>query len=256
VGWHEHDPLTLVHNSLACIRAVQQRLRQKGVTQQLQALGITNQRETTIAWNRHSGVPYYNAIVWDDTRTSTLAQTVSAGDINRLRAQTGLPLASYFAGTKVKWLLDNVPALSQDLADPAKAHQVCFGTVDSWLVFQLTGVPSTHQGALYCQGEHVTDVTNASRWLFMDLRTQVWDQDLVDTVCHPRHLPVTALPTICPSSHIFGSCSHGHWKKTLPLLHNLPIAAVLGDQQAALFGQTAFLSGQAKNTYGTGMFLM
>lgn len=196
---------------------------------------------------------YCNAIVWDDTRTAGLAHEIANGDINRLRAQTGLPLASYFAGTKVKWLLDNVPTLRQDLADPAKALQVCFGTVDSWLVFQLTGKPSTHSGALYCQGEHATDVTNASRWLFLDLYTQNWDQALVDTVCHPHHLPVAALPTVCPSSHIFGSCSP-HLQ--IPLLQNLPIAAVLGDQQAALFGQTAFRPGQAKNTYGTGMFLM
>lgn len=263
-GWHEHDPLEIWNNTKACMEAVFKILQDKGFrisssnennpkTVVLAAIGITNQRETTIAWNKVTGKPYYNAVVWDDTRTTPIAFHLAAGNINRLRAKTGLPLASYFAGTKVKWLLDNVEELQKDLANPMTRDQVAFGTVDSWLVFQLTGAQASSPDAANVGGIFVTDVTNASRWLFMDLKSQKWDKDLVDTVCEPHDLPIETLPMICPSSHVFGTC---HEKCGVDVLGQVPIAAILGDQQAALFGQTAFLPGEAKNTYGTGLFLM
>ena len=264
----------------ACIQAVGEALLKHGIdlTQKpLLAIGITNQRETTIAWNHATGVPYYNAIVWDDTRTQTIAEEVAQGDVNRLRHKTGLPLASTFAGTKVKWLLDNVEALQQDLNDPEKRMDIRFGTVDSWLIYQLTGTPAENQRkAANMRGKFCTDVTNASRWLFLDLTSAPrshdespngealttsgsrqslhWDQTLVDTVCAPHSLPISScLPQIYPSSHIFGVCSANNG---VEYLDQVPIAAVLGGQQAALFGQTAFSPGEAKNTYGTGLVLM
>ena len=256
-GWHEHNPLDLITNSLACMEGVQKlflKHTNMGKKVVLQALGITNQRETTLAWNKLTGVPYYNAIVWDDARTSHIA--ASLGDINTLRAATGLPLSSYFSGTKVKWLIDNVPELRADLT--ARPDQVCFGTVDTWLVYQLTGQPSNVDGALNCQGQFTTDVTNASRWLFLNLATQQWDERLVAHVCAPHQVPLSTLPTVGPSARNFGTVQSAALGSVsaLPMLENVPIAAVLGDQQAALFGQTAFSAGQAKNTYGTGLFLM
>ncbi|GAX19244.1 glycerol kinase [Fistulifera solaris] len=264
-GWHEHDPLEIWNNTKACIAAVFKILQEKGFSVSstsdgdakalsLAAIGITNQRETTIAWNKVTGKPYHNAIVWDDTRTTSIAFHLAAGNINKLRSRTGLPLASYFAGTKVKWLLDNIEELQRDLANPVTRDQVAFGTVDSWLVFQLTGAEALSPNAGNVGGIFVTDVTNASRWLFMDLKSQKWDKDLVDMVCASHDLPIeTALPTICPSSHVFGMCDG---QCGVEALYQVPIAAILGDQQAALFGQTAFLPGEAKNTYGTGLFLM
>ena len=263
-GWHEHDPLELFLKTKACITAVGQALLVHGIDLRktpLNAVGITNQRETTIAWNQVTGIPYYNAIVWDDTRTQTIADQIAQGDQNRLRQKTGLPLSSYFAGTKVKWLLDNVKSLQLDLADPLQRENVRFGTVDSWLIYQLTGTPvvvvvddDNHQDkAINVGGRFCTDVTNASRWLFLNLQTIQWDQSLVDQVCAPHHVPLSCLPKVCPSSHTFGVC---HVDNGIDYLHGTPIAAVMGDQQAALFGQTAFSPGEAKNTYGTGLFLM
>ena len=256
-GWHEHDPLEIFRNTQACIQVVGDKLKAHGIDIQvmrLDGLGITNQRETTIAWNRVTGIPYYKAVVWDDTRTQIVAEEASEGDPNRLRNQTGLPIAAYFAGTKVKWLLDNVPALRRDVEDPIKQKDVCFGTVDTWLIYQLTGRPSTDQCNAANQGGYFyTDVTNASRWLFMNLESVAWDQSLMDDLCAPHHLPVSCLPEILPSCHIFGRCTSDNG---VPYLTNVPIAGVLGDQQAALFGQTAFSPGEAKNTYGTGLFLM
>ncbi|KAL7572987.1 hypothetical protein ACA910_007485 [Epithemia clementina (nom. ined.)] len=254
-GWHEHDPLQLWDRTQACIQAVGDALHAKNVNLQsfLAGVGITNQRETTIAWNRQTGIPYYNAIVWDDTRTQSIAEQVARGNPNRLRRQTGLPLAAYFAGTKVKWLLDNVEALRRDLQDSVQCHNVCFGTVDTWLMYQLTGEPALNtEKARNCQGLFCTDVTNASRWLFLDLETVQWDESLVNDVCAPHHLPLSCLPKICPSGHVFGNCQGS----SVSYLANVPIASVLGDQQAALFGQAAFGPGEAKNTYGTGLFLM
>ena len=258
-GWHEHDPLEIWAKVVACMEAVTTELSKKGYVLvgsnytgrkkrgkllTLVAIGITNQRETTIAWNRRTGKPYYNAIVWDCNRTGAIAHAL--GDKDDLRDKTGLPLASYFAGTKVKWLLDNVPELQACLENPETADQVCFGTVDSWLVYQLTGSPSSTEGSANAGGLFVTDVTNASRWLFMDLTSQKWDAALVDRICAPHKVPIdTALPKICPSSFLFGTC---HKDCGVQVLESVPIAAIFGDQHAALFGQVAFSPGQAKNT--------
>jgi glycerol kinase len=234
-GWHEHDPMELWNRTLECMKAVADAV--ETYTIEVKAIGITNQRETTLAWNKETGKPYYNAIVWDDLRTTSIAIDIGSQDC--LRAKTGLPLASYFAGTKVKWLLDNVAELRHDVQH--QPSQVCFGTVDTWLLYQLTG--GLH---------HATDVSNASRWLFLDISTCQWDQELVDKVCAPHKLPLETLPQVFPSSHVFANIS----ANVDSLYSNVPIAGILGDQQAALFGQTAFEAGQAKNTYGTGLFLM
>jgi glycerol kinase len=240
-GWHEHDPMEIWLSVVQCVEAISAKTTNKALTT-LQAIGITNQRETTVAWNNVTGLPYHNAIVWDDLRTSSIAQEVSNQE--EIRKRTGLPVASYFAGTKVKWLMDNVPQLQKDLQD--KPHEVCFGTVDTWLTYQLTGQKavqgssSSNQGGLF-----VTDATNASRWLFMDLTSQKWDKELVQMVTGGSiNLPLSCLPSIHPSSHLFGRCSN---ISTVPkILHNVPLAAILGDQQAALFGQTCFQPGEAK----------
>lgn len=275
-GWHEHDPATLWHNTAACIRAVGRAMSTKFNialnVNTLAAIGITNQRETVIAWNRVTGQPYHNAIVWDDARTADIAACLAAQEQSSssssdpplrrgLTAVTGLPISSYFAGTKVKWLLDHVEQLRVDVKE--RPDEVCFGTVDTWLLFQLTGSapisettgrPLPGTSVVNIGGTFCTDVTNASRWLFMDLQTCQWDVDCITTVCAPHTLPVSTLPEICPSSFLFGrvhaDCGLG------PMLQNIPLAAVLGDQQAALFGQAAHSAGQAKNTYGTGLFLM
>jgi glycerol kinase len=272
-GWHEQDPRELYESVVQCVDAV---FKVLPVTLTLQAIGITNQRETTIAWNKETGLPYYNAIVWDDLRTTDIAREirrrVAVDDLimeqsnptscpsatNSITQQTGLPLASYFAGTKVRWLVENVPQLAKDLQE--RPEQVCFGTVDVWLAYQLTGTevlakdgielsnPSSitvlHKGGLF-----VTDATNASRWLFMDLTSQTWNEQLIDTVManSSAKVPLSALPSIHSSSHVFGSCSD---LESIPkLLRKVPLAAILGDQQAALFGQTCFLPGEAKVCY-------
>lgn len=251
-GWHEHSPEELWMNTRACMNAVGDAIRDVSVSGDdgrnwklvLSAIGITNQRETTIAWNRITGEPYHNAIVWDDTRTSNIVKEIGKrGDNALFRDRTGLPIASYFAGSKVKWLLDNVEQLRRDVEDEERCKHVCFGTVDAWLLWKLTS------GKRFA-----TDVSNASRWLFMDLKTCQFDQELIDRICRPHKLPMNCLPEICPSSFLFGNvnadCGLGSF------FENVPISGVLGDQQAALFGQTAFEKGQAKNTYGTGLFLM
>jgi glycerol kinase len=234
-----------------CIQAVQYALKDySGGT--VAAVGITNQRETTIAWNAQTGKPYYNAIVWDDTRTSTIANQIACGNPNRFREKTGLPLATYFAGTKVRWLLDNVQELADDIHNAESREHVRFGTIDTWLLYQLTGKPNIDmdmEGAANVGGLHLTDVSNASRWLFCDIAKVEWDQELVDSVCCPHSVPLSALPEIRKSSEVYAKC-------TLPDLLGVPLSAILGDQQAALFGQCAFEPGEAKNTYGTGLFLM
>jgi glycerol kinase len=200
------------------------------------ALGVTNQRETTVVWDKTSGAPICNAIVWQDTRTDAicneLAQlastTLSAGGgQDRLRATTGLPLATYFSGPKLKWILDNVPGARQKAA----AGELLFGTIDTWLIWNLTG-------------RHVTDVTNASRTLLMDLATLDWDADILQLLDIPRAM----LPEIRSSSEIYAAARG--------LLDGVPVAGDLGDQHAALFGQTCFTPGEAKNTYGTGCFML
>ncbi len=198
------------------------------------ALGVTNQRETTLIWDRCTGQPIANAIVWQDTRTSARCDELagSAG-VDRYREATGLPLATYFSGPKAAWLLDSVP----DARRRAAAGELLFGTMDSWLLWQLTGGTSC--------GLHRTDVTNASRTLLMDLRTLEWNPDIATDL----GVPLAMLPEICASSQVYADCSVGP-------LRGVPVAALLGDQQAATFGQACFEVGAAKNTYGTGNFML
>jgi glycerol kinase len=232
-GWVEHDPLEIVANVRAVI---EEAVAAAGASAaDVAALGITNQRETTVVWDRRSGEPVHHAIVWQDTRTAPLvAQLAGAQGQDRLRAITGLPLSTYFSGPKARWLLDAQPALRAR----AEAGELLFGTIDSWLIWQLTGGVDG--------GVHVTDVTNASRTLLMDLRTLDWSGEALDAVGVPHAM----LPEIRSSSEVYGELRAG------TALDGVPIAGVLGDQQAALFGQACFAPGEAKNTYGTGCFLL
>ncbi|MBN8824824.1 MULTISPECIES: glycerol kinase GlpK [unclassified Spirosoma] len=231
-GWVEHDPEEIWKNTLEVIALA--RIKAKLSVQDIAAVGITNQRETTVVWNRRTGKPYYNAIVWQDMRTADLVNQFSAdGGQDRFRAQTGLPLATYFSGLKLKWLLDNVAGLRED----AERGDALFGNMDTFVVWNLTG---GSQGGL-----HLTDVTNASRTQLMNLQTLNWDDDLLRDFTIPR----TMLPQIRPSSEVYGNVA----SEVLP---GVPVAGILGDQQAALVGQTCYEPGQAKNTYGTGCFLL
>jgi glycerol kinase len=226
-GWVEHDPEELWRN---VVEVVQGALDDASLQpSDLVALGIGNQRESTIVWERESGAPVHNAINWQDTRTDHLIREL-AGDAgqDRFRERCGLPLATYFSGPKLRWLLDTVPGLRER----AEAGEVLFGTMDSWLIWKLTG-------------RHLTDVTNASRTMLMGLETLDWDDELLDAMGVPRAM----LPEIRPSSEVYGEARDGP-------LAGVPVASALGDQQAALFGQTCFSSGEAKCTYGTGSFLL
>lgn len=232
-GWVEHDPEEIWRNTLEVIALA--RIKAKLSAHDIAAVGITNQRETAVVWNRRTGKPYYNAIVWQDMRTADLVTEFSANGQgqDRFRDQTGLPLATYFSGLKLKWLLDNVPGLRAD----AERGDALFGNMDSYVVWNLTGGINN--------GLHLTDVTNASRTQLMDLRTLNWDDALLSAFTVPR----TMLPQIRPSSEVYGTVA----SEVLP---GVPIAGILGDQQAALVGQTCYEPGQAKNTYGTGCFLL
>eukprot|EP01098_Paradermamoeba_levis_P003268 TRINITY_DN1509_c0_g1_i1.p1 TRINITY_DN1509_c0_g1~~TRINITY_DN1509_c0_g1_i1.p1 ORF type:complete len:503 (+),score=-12.38 TRINITY_DN1509_c0_g1_i1:4751-6259(+) len=232
-GWVEHDPEEIWRNTLEVVALA--RIKGKLSVQDIAAIGITNQRETTVVWNRKTGKPYYNAIVWQDMRTADLVGQFSAHEKgqDRFRAQTGLPLATYFSGLKLKWLLDNVSGLRED----AERGDALFGNMDTFVVWNLTGGP--HGGL------HLTDVTNASRTQLMNLKTLNWDDSLLTDFTVPRAM----LPQIRPSSEVYGTV-------TSEVLPGVPIAGILGDQQAALVGQTCFEPGQAKNTYGTGCFLL
>ena len=229
-GWVEHDPLEILERSNQVIQGA---LARAGiVAADLAAIGITNQRETTVIWDRATGQPIHNAIVWQDTRTDAIvAELAASGGADRFRASSGLPLATYFSGPKIRWILDHVAGARQR----AEAGDLLFGTIDSWLIWNLTGGPDG--------GVHVTDVTNASRTLLMNLRTLDWDRR--------SSPPWTCRPTSCPGSH-------PRARSTAPprALAGVPIAGDLGDQQAALFGQTCFAAGEAKNTYGTGCFML
>ncbi len=230
-GWVEHDPLEIWGNVLEVAECG---LKSAHQSADLAAIGITNQRETTIVWDKHTGKPVYNAIVWQDTRTDAIcAKLAKSGGQNRFRKKTGLPLATYFSGPKIKWILDNV----QGAKAKAKQGDLLFGTIDSWLIWNLTG-------------EHVTDVTNASRTLLMNLKTLDWDEEILKVMGIPRAM----LPTIKSSSEIYGYVNAHDGEGNL--LHGIPVAGDLGDQQAALFGQTCFKAGEAKNTYGTGCFML
>ena len=225
-GWVEHDAGEIWGNAQ---QVVQGALAKAGLTTaDLAAVGITNQRETTVLWDKASGQPVHNALVWMDTRTSALvAQLERDGGQDRLRAKTGLPLATYFSGLKLAWLLDTVP----DARARAEAGELLFGTIDTWLAWQLTGL-------------HVTDVTNASRTQLMDLSTLDWDAEILELLGVPR----ACLPEIRSSSEVYGNCTG--------VLEGVPLAGMLGDQQAALFGQACLAPGEAKNTYGTGCFML
>jgi glycerol kinase len=231
-GWVEHDAAEIWRNSLEV--AGQALASAKASARDIAAIGITNQRETTVLWDRRTGEPAHNALVWQDTRVEDLVQRYAAeGGQDRFRARTGLPLASYFSGLKLRWLLDNVPGARERAA----AGELAFGTIDSWLIWNLTGGA---QG-----GKHLTDVTNASRTQLMDLGALAFSAEMLDAFDIPR----AVLPAIVPSSHVAGEA-------TIAPLAGIPIAGVLGDQQAALVGQTCFGPGEAKNTYGTGCFLL
>jgi glycerol kinase len=231
-GWVEHDAAEIWRNTL---EVAGQALAAAGAkASDIAAIGITNQRETTVLWDRRTGEPVHNALVWQDTRVEDLVQRYAAeGGQDRFRARTGLPLASYFSGLKLRWLLDNVPGARERAA----AGELAFGTIDSWLIWNLTGGASA--------GKHLTDVTNASRTQLMDLGSLAFSAELLDAFGIPR----AVLPAIVPSSHVIGEA-------TVAPLAGIPIAGILGDQQAALVGQTCFNPGEAKNTYGTGCFLL
>jgi glycerol kinase len=230
-GWVEHDPNEIWQRSQEVITGA---LSQAGLSvSDLVAVGITNQRETTVVWDKNTGEPVYNAIVWQDTRTDQICNELAAdGGQDRFRAKVGLPIATYFSGPKVKWILDNVDGARAR----ADAGDLVFGNIDSWCIWHLTGGVNG--------GVHVTDVTNASRTMLMDLATLEWDDEILGIMGIPRSM----LPEIRSSSQVYGSATG--------VLAGIPVAGDLGDQQAALFGQTCFSPGEAKNTYGTGNFLL
>jgi glycerol kinase len=232
-GWVEHDAKEIWTR---CKEALDEALEAAGASaDDIAGLGITNQRETSVVWDRTTGEPVMNAIVWQDTRTDALVDQFSAdGGQDRFREQTGLPLATYFSGPKVRWILDNVDGV----ADRAESGDLLFGNIDTWCIWNLTGGTDG--------GLHITDVSNASRTLLMDLQTLDWDDD----VCSAIGVPRAMLPEIRPSSEVYGEVKSGGG------FQGVPIAGDLGDQQAATFGQTCFSEGEAKNTYGTGNFLL
>ncbi|MFF2389814.1 glycerol kinase GlpK [Agromyces sp. NPDC058104] len=232
-GWVEHDAAEIWRNTGEVIG---QALGKANLTRHdIAAVGITNQRETTVVWDRTTGEPVYNAIVWQDTRTQPIVDRLAAdGGVERFKAKVGLPLATYFSGTKVVWILENVPGAREK----AEAGDLLFGTTDSWVLWNLTGGVDG--------GVHATDVTNASRTMFMDLETLQWDDEILGVFGVPRSM----LPEIKSSSEVYGTANEHS------LLRETPISGILGDQQAATFGQAAFATGEAKNTYGTGNFLI
>ena len=232
-GWVEHDPVEIWGNAREVIGTA---LSRANITRHdIAAVGITNQRETTIVWNKTTGKPVYNAIVWQDTRTQDIVDRLAGSEgVDRLRETTGLPLATFFSGTKISWILENVSG-ARELAEKG---ELLFGTPDTWLLWNLTGGVEG--------GVHKTDVTNASRTLLMNLRTLEWEE----AIAKEFGIPLSMLPEIRSSSEVFGTVSGQS------LLRGVPIAGILGDQQAATFGQAAFSKGQSKNTYGTGNFLI
>jgi len=233
-GWVEHDPLEIWRNTEKVVDAA---LRRAGATaQDIAAIGITNQRETTLVWDKVTGQPLYNAIVWQDTRTDKLInQMAEDGGMDRFRNKVGLPLATYFSGPKIKWMLENFEGIRQAAAE----GRALFGNIDTWLIWNLTGGVKG--------GKHVTDVTNASRTMLMNLETLDWDDD----ICKMMAIPKGMLPKICSSSEVYG-----HTLEEGPFQGIVRVSGDLGDQQAATVGQTCFEPGEAKNTYGTGCFML
>jgi glycerol kinase len=231
-GWVEHDALEILRRTHEVIR---EGLEKRGLeASDLAAIGITNQRETTVVWDRKTGEPVANALVWQDTRVAEdVAHFASNGRQNRFRAQTGLPLSTYFSGLKLRWILRNVA----NALERAAAGELLFGNMDTFLLWNLTGGPNG--------GQHVTDVTNASRTQLLNLKTLDWDEELLIAFDIPREI----LPRVRSSSEVYGEA-------VLPEIAGVPVAGILGDQQAALVGQTCFQPGEVKNTYGTGCFLL
>jgi glycerol kinase len=231
-GWVEHDANEIWARSQ---EVLDEALEQAGGNKDdIAALGITNQRETTVVWDRNTGEPVHNALVWQDTRTDKIVDELSAdGGQARFQAQVGLPLATYFSGPKVRWILDNVDGARAK----AEAGDLAFGNMDTWMIWNLTG--GTNGGL------HITDVTNASRTMLMDLKTLAWDEDIASTI----GVPTSMLPEIRASSEVYGEVASGGFQ-------GISIAGDLGDQQAATFGQACLSPGEAKNTYGTGNFLL
>ncbi|MET8678668.1 glycerol kinase GlpK [Streptomyces sp. NPDC004647] len=230
-GWVEHNATEIWTNVQQVVAGA---LDKAGITRDdIKAIGITNQRETTVLWDKATGEPVHNAIVWQDTRTDALCKELGRNvGQDRFRRETGLPLAAYFAGPKIRWLLDNV----EGLRERAEAGEILFGTMDSWVIWNLTG--GTEGGV------HVTDVTNASRTMLMNLHDMQWD----DKILTSMEIPAAVLPEIRSSAEVYGAAKG--------VLEGVPVASALGDQQAALFGQTCFAEGEAKSTYGTGTFLL
>jgi len=235
-GWVEHNPMEIWDTTQQVIQAA---ITQKAINpKKISAIGVTNQRETTVVWDKNTGLPVYNAIVWQDTRTKEICDHLaSEGGLDRFREKVGLPLATYFSGPKIKWILDNVEGVRK----AAESGDAIFGNIDSWEIWWLTGGP---QG-----GAHVTDVTNASRTLLMNLNTLDWDPEILSIL----EIPHQMLPRIVPSSD---SEIWGYTLKSGPFQEHIPVCGDLGDQQAALVGQTCFSPGEAKNTYGTGCFML
>ncbi|MCX4165663.1 MULTISPECIES: glycerol kinase GlpK [Paraburkholderia] len=229
-GWVEHDPQEIWSTQAGVAAEAVTRAGLNGTS--IAAIGITNQRETTIVWDRETGQPIYNAIVWQDRRTADFCDQLKAKGLEeKVRAKTGLPIDSYFSGTKIRWILDNV----EGAREKAKQGKLAFGTVDTWLVWNFTK-----------QGLHVTDVTNASRTMLFNIHTLKWDEELLEALDIPRSM----LPEVRPSSEVYGQTV------TTVFASKIPLAGIAGDQHAALFGQMCTQSGMVKNTYGTGCFLV
>jgi glycerol kinase len=235
-GWVEHDPMEIWARTQDVVKAALAKAGAKAGD--IAAVGVTNQRETTVVWNKKTGQPYYNAIVWQDTRTDKICNELAKeGGQDRFRPKVGLPLATYFSGPKVKWILDNVDGVRA----AAEAGDAVFGNIDTWVIWWLTGGPNG--------GSHVTDVSNASRTMLMNLETLDWDDEILGIMGIPRQM----LPRVVPSS------DPKTWGKTPadgPFGDAIPVSGDLGDQQAALVGQTCYSVGEAKNTYGTGCFML
>lgn len=231
-GWVEHNPDEIWKNTLEVVAL--SRIKASANTSDIAAIGITNQRETTVVWNKKTGKPYYNALVWQDTRTTDLvAKYEREGGLNQFREKTGLPVSTYFSGLKLQWLLQNVEGIRAD----AEKGEAIFGNMDTFLIWHLTGGING--------GIHVTDVTNASRTQLMNLHSLQWDADMLKAY----NIPAQMLPAIKSSSEVYGTVTN-------EVLPGVPVAGDLGDQHAALVGQTCFEPGMAKNTYGTGCFLV
>lgn len=235
-GWVEHDPMEVWTRTQEVIKGALSKA--KVDAKDIVAIGVTNQRETSIVWDKNTGKPYYNAIVWQDTRTDSICDKLAKdGGEDRFRAKCGLPLATYFSGPKIEWILENVDGVKA----AAQKGDAIFGNMDTWVIWWLTGGPKG--------GAHVTDVTNASRTMLMDLATLDWDQGILDIMGIPRQM----MPKIVPSSD---PSVWGKTPKDGPLGTEVPVCGDLGDQQAALVGQTCYSVGEAKNTYGTGCFML